>query len=484
MTYISPLLGRRPQPRVGNYPLRNRPGIIVPPPIDASRRLPPIRLPPMTKQPEISSHHAFAPVESPTSGTRLPPLVPKQYPKTPTFQIPEPISTLVQRCLAHPPFKIVEQKQPDLRFGGEAGDDQLVTDLNMILRIVRSKGWKMNLTNGDYVQVLRMICRYVFKPKQSLPLRNPFGESMPVYEISNYCYLEVVHAILQTLLFDVNVVKLFIDKKFIMYLIDELDTPVMQEQQNVENEVNQILDCYPEMNTFGLRTMLLKLRSYIDGYRHSYCVAPILRLIKSFFEKNGDQVHKMDEMYREDIVPLYFTDYVSDFEKPLRAITTYFCKRSPVNAEVCLNGLLQHWPITSPKKEVSFLQQLSLLMQSVREETLPKFCPKVLSVVARSLESPHSAVSLGACFLLMDGEFLCAFASVRDLFAVKLVPPLRKAGDHWKSDIRSMAQQLLQTLGDDGTLQSDKEKKDAKAREVWQKLSKSTRIRLSNNAML
>ena len=485
MSYVSPLLNRRAQGRPGNPLLKGRPGTIVPPLVDPTRRLPPIHLPRLTQPPEINSHHAFAPIQSPTTGTRLPALIPKQYPKTPTFQIPEPISSIVPRCLSHPPFKVVEQKQPDLFGPGEpTANDELVNDLNTVLRIVRSKGWKSSLTNGDYVQVLRMICRYIFKPKQRLNVRNPFAESVPIYELTNYGYLEIVHGILQTLLLDVNVVKLFIDKKFIMYIIDELDTPVLQEQQNVENEVSQIMQCLPEMDPFILKTLRYKLKAYCDGYKDSYCVSPILRLVKSFFEKYEEIVPDVDAVYRVDIVPLYFTDFLSDFEKPLRALTTYFCKRNGMNAEFCLKELLRHWPVTCPKKEVSFLQQLSLLLQNSFEQSLPSLCPGVLSVLARCIESPHSAVALGACFLLMDGEFLCSFASVKDLFLVILVPALRKASSHWKADLKSMAEQLLQTLGDDGTIQSDRDEKSDRARNVWANLARQTALPLSTRVVL
>ncbi len=483
MTHLSPLLNKRAPSRTNHGQLRHRPGIIIPPPIDATRRLPPIRLPPMTQQPEINSENVFVAPSSPTCSTRLPPLTQKQYPKTPTFQMPEPVSVVAQRCLAHPPFQIVEQIQIDIfHWRKESVARPLIKDLNVILRAVRSKGWRMTLTNGDYNQLIRMICRYIFKPKQRLSIRNPFGESIPVYEITNYAYLEIVHAILQSLLVEPYLINSFIDRKFVSYLIDELDTPVLQEQQNVENEVNQIVEGFPDLSLFTVKSLLSRLMEYIDGYRNSYCVSPILRIMLSFFEKNEPE--NMDQIYRNYVVPLYYTNYLSDFEKPIRMVTTYFSKRNGYNAQVCLIGLLNHWPTTAPRKEVSFLQQLSLLMQNVPEKSLPTVCPKVLRVMARCIGSEHSGVSLSACFLLMDGQYLLSFASVRELFLVTLVPALRKARTHWKADQQSMADQLLQTLGDDGTIHSDSEKKTAKAKAIWQQLSKKTALPLSKRVVL
>lgn len=479
MTHLSPIMIRRTQQRT--VPLSNRPGIIIPPPIDAARRLPPIRLPPLIQQPEINSHNPFAPTASPTSGSKLPPLMPKQYPKTPTFQMREPLSVIVQRCLAHPRFRVVEQPQQiDIfHWRKETSNGELANDLNTILRVVRSKGLRMTLTNGDFVQLLRMLCRYVFKQKPRLPFRNPFGESTPSFEITDYCYLEIAHAILQALVAEPMLVQSFIDKKFVSHLMDELDTPVLQEQQNVENEVHQIVEGFPHLRMFAIRSMMSRLADYRSGHRSSYCVAPVLRIMQAFFEKSEESVMDKDDVYRRYIVPLYYTDYLCDFEKPIRAVTTYFCKRNGENAEACLRGLLEHWPVTAPRKEVSFIQQLSLLMQHSRESSLPSICPKVLNVMARCIESEHAGVALSACFLMMDGQFLCSFASVRELFVVLLVPALRKARLHWKGDLKSMATQLLETLGDECPNQPDQDKKDKEAKEMWQKLAKKTALPLS-----
>ena len=477
MTQLSPIMVRRTQQRFGS-----RPGIIVPPPIDAKRRLPPIRLPPLIQHPD----NAFAAACSPSNGSKLPPLIPKQYPKTPTFQMREPISVIVQRCLSHPKFKVVEQpQQVDIfHLRKESANTELMSDLNTILRVVRSKGLRMNLTNGEFVQLLRMLCRYIFKPKARIPPRNPFGESAPVYEISDYCYLETAHAILQTLVAEPMLVQSFIDKKFLWYLIEELDTPVLQEQQNVESEVHQIVEGFPHLRMFAVRMMISRLADYASGYRNSYCVAPVLRILQAFFEKSEETVIKKDEVYRQYIVPLYYTNYLCEFEKPIRAVTTYFCKRSGENAEACLNGLLDHWPVTAPLKEVSFIQQLSLLIQHVPEASLPKVCPKVLRVMARCIGSEHAGIALSACFLMMDGQFLCAFGSVRELFVVMLVPALRKARTHWKGDLKSMATQLLETLGDECPSRPDQEKKDEEARAVWQKLAQKTALPLSKCVLL
>jgi hypothetical protein len=80
--------------------------------------------------------------------------------------------------------------------------------------------------------------------------------------------------------------------------------------------------------------------------------------------------------------------------------------------------------------------------------------------------------------MLLDGQFLCLFAPVRDLFALVLVPALRKAAAHWKADQQEMAKNLLNTLGDDGSIVDAEETVMKKSMEIWQKLSKQMALPL------
>jgi hypothetical protein len=327
----------------------------------------------------------------------------------------------------------------------------------------------MALTNSDYRELIRMVGRYIFKPHFALPPRNPYAESFPIYEITNYSYLEVMHAIFQALLLEPIYVATFIDRKFVTFLIDELDTPVAQEQALVESEVRRILEAFEDLESFIVNSLLSRTNEYRDGSRSPYCISPILRILLAHFDRTKNP--KADEEYRRSFVPLYFTNFLTDFEKPLRTVTAHFSRKNPQNAEFAIMALLSHWPRTSPRKEISFLQQFSLLLQNCPKESLPKICPGVLKVLAVSLSSLNSTVVLNACFLLMDGQFLCLFESVRDCFALILIPALRKAGGHWKEDQRKMALELLETLGDDDAIVSED---GAKGREIWRELERVT----------
>jgi hypothetical protein len=479
MSYGSPVLSKKPQRRQPTQaPLSQRPGIILPPPLDASRRPPPIRLAPLTSDPDDYSRPFDPTPASQHTSSNLPPLYSqKAYPKTPTLQMPDPVSVIVNRCLQHPPFHLIEAREVtvlSLRKSHQLGP--LGTDLQTLLRVVRSKGLRVTLTNGDYNQLVRMICRYILKPRPPLAVRNPFAESQPMYEITNYPLLDIVHMILQTLLVEPAPVRNFIDRNFVDFLISELDTPVYQEQFHLEAEIRQILDGFPDLVSFVVSGLIARLKEYIDRIGPSFRVGPILGILLSYLEKAN--APWADGFYDKTVVPLYFTEYLTDFEKPLRAMTVFFCKRDGSHGQFCLLQMMLHWPRTNPRKEVSFLQQFVLLLSSCPEKSLPKICPKVLQVIAYCVRSENSSVSMSACFMLLDGQFLCLFAPVRDLFALVLVPALRRAAGQGRADQQEMAKNLLSTLGDDGSIADAEEEGTRKAMAVWQGIAKQTGMTL------
>jgi hypothetical protein len=158
--------------------------------------------------------------------------------------------------------------------------------------------------------------------------------------------------------------------------------------------------------------------------------------------------------------------------------TAFFIAKDTRNAEFCLLQLIMHWPVTNARQEVSFLQLLTLLREKCPEQALPNICRRVLKIMAHCIASANSSVALTACFLLLDGKFLCAFGVVRATFPLVLVPALRIARGHWHGDTGKMAGELLEMLGDDGTIESDAGKDDHRVRAVWDNIARKAEMKL------
>jgi hypothetical protein len=73
--------------------------------------------------------------------------------------------------------------------------------------------------------------------------------------------------------------------------------------------------------------------------------------------------------------------------------------------------------------------------------------------------------------MLLDGNFVRYFGSVRERFPLVLIPALRIAAEHWNKDLREMAGNLLQTLGDNGSILSRTAEVNERVESIWGKIS-------------
>lgn len=447
-----------------------RPNLVIP--IGAhTKRPPPIRLPPIDTERSISEQISMV---NELRASSFP--MQKQYPKTPTTHLIEPLTTLISRCLPQPIFQIVEKKTPDLLLPANEGEAN-AKDLNAILKVLRSKGFKMIITCNDYAELFKMLEKYLFKPNQHIPLVNPFAEVIPVFEITNWVHMEIAHIIFQTILLEPMFISKFITRNFLTVLIDQLDTPVTAEQTHLETEIMLIIENFREKAQFIIWSLISRIHEYQSGSKTSYCVAPIIRICLKYFENHKD-FNKISSIYKNYVVPLYAAEHLPDFEKALRSLSSFCIKADPTCSEYCLNYIIKHWPITTSKKELIFLQQLSMLLQVIEEDNLAQFTMKILQILAQSISSVNSSISMNALFLLCDGNFLYHFRTVREQFPLILVPALRIASNHWKEDQKSMAKSLLETLGDDNTIPDVDEKKIKERNETWKLISRQAKLPL------
>jgi hypothetical protein len=325
---------------------------------------------------------------------------------------------------------------------------------------------------------MKLIRCYIFQPKQSLPPVNPLAEVQPVYDISNFNQLEFTHLIFQALISDPLTISDEIDRIFLRNLIGALDTPVSKLQAHIEFEIRELIEKFPALSGSAFAILLECLQEYNQRLRGVFCVSPILRILHSYCDKHNPKW--LSSVYRNYIVPLYFADSVCEYEKAIRQITNHAISRDSFNAEYCLRELVRHWPKTNPRKEISFLQQFSLLFSRAREQMIPSMCIEVLRILVECIGSTNSAVALTASFLLYDGSFVCYFTTVKEKFMLMVIPALRKATNHWNKDLREIGQNLLNTLEDEGMINGRTSVRNSRVKTIWGRIARQACLPLIN----
>ncbi|KAK8889103.1 hypothetical protein M9Y10_033847 [Tritrichomonas musculus] len=341
-----------------------------------------------------------------------------------------------------------------------------------------------------------MIAKYVMSNliRNTVPYtqQNPFSESSPIYTISNSQQLEKLHFLFQKILNDDLKI---ITRKFLYSLVGMLHSNVDFERKEIEKEIVFIMSNNHNTIPFLLQKLLSELIKFIDipNQYPPYAIASILRIFVVYFNTifNGPISSKVIFTFQNVFYPLHLSENFVSYEKPLRDISVFFMKKNPEIAQWCINYLCQHWPVSSPRKELAFLQQLENSLQYTDPDTIDKLAPKVSKILARCISSETINVSVSAILDLSSNMTLSYFDQSNKLpFLKVIVPALDSASKNWKPQVSEMADNLLSHLkeaeksvniNDFTNLKNDK-KNEEKRESTWTTIRTIARAKRTVNS--
>ena len=373
--------------------------------------------------------------------------VARAHPQTPHVQVVAELGPLLQRCLQFADYEILPSNLIPVHPPIPAVTKKLET-LGNILRIVEDPVSRMSLPQSSIEELFEMCKMHVFRDIPAFKPPNEFSEFSCIYVVKNWEHIEVVHMILQSLMRDQAAFCPLIDKEFTFKLVHQLDSPVFEEQQEIENDLKIILESYVGYRSHILHCMLTKLIAYLDGVKYlSWCVAPILRLFLSYFNSLSGPVKQSNFLlFRTVFYPLFATELAYHFEAPLHDLSLFFQARDPATALWCLKYLKNHWPGTSTRKQILFLHQITIFLPTLPATMFDKVGPLVLQVLAPYITSEHWQVSLNATLFCIDDSFIDVYKPIPDAIDKYLIPAAKVAVGHWREDERELAEKFLEKL--------------------------------------
>lgn len=369
------------------------------------------------------------------------------HPQTPNVQIVAQLSPLVQRCLQFSDYDIVLDGSIPVHPPIPAVTKKLETLAN-IFRIVDDPVSRRSLPQSSIEELFEMIKLHIFHDIPAFKPPNEFSEIVATYVVKNWEHIEIVHMILQTLMKDQSTFCHLIDKEFTFKLVRQLDTPVFEEQQEIEKDLKIILESYVGYRTHILHCMLTKLIAYLDGVKYlSWSVGPILRLFLSYFNSLSGPVKQSNFLlFRTVFYPLFSTELAYHFEAPLHDLALFFQARDPATALWCLQYLKNHWPRTSTRKQILFLHQITIFLPTLPATMFDKVGPLVLQVLTPYITSEHWQVSLNATLFCADDSFIDVYKPIPDAIEKYLIPAAKVLLGHWREDERELAGMFLEKL--------------------------------------
>jgi len=312
------------------------------------------------------------------------------------------------------------------------------------------------LTENVYPEVIQMVSMNLFR------VLSPFGadataeegiaeDEEPTLEAS-WPHTQIVYEFflrfLESVDFQANIAKKFIDQKFVLELLDLFDSEDARERDFLKTILHRIYGKF-----LGLRAFIRKqinnifLRFIYENERFNG-IAELLEILGSII--NGFAVPLKDEhkvFLGRVLIPLHKTHGLASFHPQLTYCVVQFIEKDSSLAEPVLRGLLKFWPKTSSRKEILFLMELEEILDIIDSKMFKILCVSLFKQISRSATSPHFQVAERA-LAFWSNEYVVQLIeeNLNEILPIVLPPLCRISKTHWNTNIITMTYNLLKNF--------------------------------------
>ena len=185
------------------------------------------------------------------------------------------------------------------------------------------------------------------------------------------------------------------------------------------------------------------------------------------------------------IFPLYRCPQYQYFNSAMDSIISSFISKDPNLIINVFEEMYKYWPITSPQKQILFLNGIETLTEYANYDISRLFVPNICKIISFCFSDFNFCVCERALMLWENDTFMKIIAYNSCISFPLLLPAiLKSATSHWCSDVRELAVNAIRVLkGSDPhafesigksikTIESNSINKVAQHGEIWSQLLK------------
>ena len=195
-----------------------------------------------------------------------------------------------------------------------------------------------------------------------------------------------------------------------------------------------------------------KIASFLDAFIDSpYPIVGVNEMmmvnvpILSGFKLPLHQEHI--DFFKKCLMPLHRSPIAISFHAPLLAAVTTLCSKQPSLVSFAINYLAEHWPQTTPTKEVLFLTEIENLLPFISSNNALEMTTVIIKLVARCVNSIDFAVAERALMMWQNEIFAQLIVSFSKVTYPILLPALfLTANGHWCTSVCNLAVYVLRAL--------------------------------------
>ncbi|ESN99913.1 hypothetical protein HELRODRAFT_83594 [Helobdella robusta] len=380
----------------------------------------------------------------------------------------------LQQCMVL--FDFVQDPLSDLKF-----KEVKRSALNELVEFVsQTRGI---LTEEVYPEAVQMFAINVFRSLP--PSSNPNGaefdpeEDEPALEAA-WPHLQLVYdfflKFVESLDFDVNIAKKYIDQSFVLQLLDLFDSEDPRERDFLKTLLHRIYGKF-----LGLRAYI---RKEINNIFYRYYVAKqsisqsIRRLSTIIMLLQASIVIIIIIILLLLLLLLFKVKSLSVYHPQLAYCMVQFLEKEGTLTEPVVMGLLKFWPKVHSPKEVMFLNELEEILDVIEPTEFHKVMVPLFKQLAKCVTSPHFQVAERALYF-WNNEYILSLVSdnVTEILPI-MFASLYGNKQHWNKTIHGLIYNALklfmemnQKLFDNCAQQFKNEMQKAKERQRQRELT-------------
>ncbi|GIY30416.1 hypothetical protein CEXT_502451 [Caerostris extrusa] len=308
------------------------------------------------------------------------------------------------------------------------------------------------ITEAIYPEIVHMFSCNVFRTLP--PSSNPSGaefdpeEDEPTLEAA-WPHLQLVYEFFLRFLespdFQPNIVKRYIDQKFVLQLLELFDSEDPRERDFLKTTLHRIYGKF-----LGLRAYIRKqINNIFTGFiyetEHHNGIAELLEILGSII--NGFALPLKEEhkvFLLKVLMPLHKVKSLSVYHPQLAYCVVQFLEKDPSLTESVVNSLLKFWPKMHSPKEVMFLNELEEILDVIEPAEFTKVMVPLFRQLAKCVSSPHFQVAERALYY-WNNEYIMSLINDNATVLLPIMFPslYRNSKSHWNKTIHGLIYNAL-----------------------------------------
>jgi len=244
---------------------------------------------------------------------------------------------------------------------------------------------------------------------------------------------------------DVRVIRRYIDKRFLLNMIDLFNSEDPRERDYLKMILHRIYGRCMPFRSFIRKAMnnILYPVIYLN-VRHNG-ISELLEILGSII--NGFALPLKEEhvlFCRNVLIPMHKVMFLSQFHAQLAYCVTQFIQKDPSLASSVIGGMLKFWPTVSCQKELLYLNELEEVLELTGTQQLEKVIEPLFCRISESICSNHFQVAERALFL-WNNDIIATFTSDHRTKILPIIyPALQKNySKHWNSTVSSLTLNII-----------------------------------------